>query len=47
MLDFGPSVGFAKQIESVEQIFDRLIDAAAEALPRLQRLTCPSALPPG
>jgi len=46
MLDFGPSVVFAKQIESVEEIFDGLIDDAAEALPRLQRLTCPStALP--
>jgi nitronate monooxygenase len=41
MLDFGPAVVFAKQIESVEQIFDRLIDAAADARARLQRLSCP------
>jgi len=39
MLDFGPAVVFAKQIETVEQIFDHLIDDAAAALRRLQNLT--------
>jgi NAD(P)H-dependent flavin oxidoreductase YrpB (nitropropane dioxygenase family) len=38
MLDFGPAVVFANQIESVEAIFDRLIDDARESLTRLQRL---------
>jgi nitronate monooxygenase len=40
MLDFGPAVVFATHIEPVEQIFDRLIDDAAAALNRVQRLTC-------
>ncbi|MBV8805840.1 MAG: nitronate monooxygenase, partial [Sinobacteraceae bacterium] len=40
MLDFGPSVVFAKQIEPVEHIFDRLIDDAAAALTRLQQVSC-------
>jgi len=38
MLDFGPSVVFAKEIEPVEHIFDRLIDDAGAALKRLGRL---------
>jgi NAD(P)H-dependent flavin oxidoreductase YrpB (nitropropane dioxygenase family) len=39
MLDFGPAVVFADRIESVEVIFDRLIDDAAAALARVQRLS--------
>jgi NADH:quinone reductase (non-electrogenic) len=41
MLDFGPAVVFAKEIEPVERIFDRLIDDAAAAITRLQRLGGP------
>jgi NADH:quinone reductase (non-electrogenic) len=44
MLDFGHSAVFADRIESVERIFDRLIDDAASALARLDRLTGPSGL---
>ncbi len=39
MLDFGPAVVFADRIEPVEAIFDRLIDDAASALARVQRLS--------
>jgi NADH:quinone reductase (non-electrogenic) len=39
MLDFGHSAVFADRIEPVERIFDRLIDDAASALARLDRLT--------
>ncbi len=43
MLDFGHSAIFADRIETVEQIFDRLIDDAADARSRLDRLaTVPS-----
>ena len=38
MLDFGHSAVFADRIEPVERIFDRLIDDAASALARLDRL---------
>jgi nitronate monooxygenase len=41
MLDFGPSVVFAKQIEPVERIFDHLIDDAAAAMARLRGLSGP------
>jgi len=37
MLDFGPAVVFAKKIETVESIFDRLVDEARESLERLNR----------
>jgi NAD(P)H-dependent flavin oxidoreductase YrpB (nitropropane dioxygenase family) len=39
MLDFGHAVVFADRIEPVEVIFDRLIDDAAAALARVQRLS--------
>ena len=39
MLDFGPAVVFADRIEPVEVIFDRLIDDAAAAMGRLERIT--------
>jgi NAD(P)H-dependent flavin oxidoreductase YrpB (nitropropane dioxygenase family) len=42
MLDFGHSAVFADRIEPVERIFDRLIDDAANALARLDRLVAPS-----
>jgi hypothetical protein len=32
MLDFGPAVVFADEIEPVERIFDRLIDDAVAAM---------------
>jgi nitronate monooxygenase len=38
MLDFGPAVVFADEIQPVEAIFDRLIDDAAAATSRLQHL---------
>jgi NAD(P)H-dependent flavin oxidoreductase YrpB (nitropropane dioxygenase family) len=38
MLDFGPAVVFADEIQPVEAIFDRLIDDAAAAMSRLQHL---------
>lgn len=38
MLDFGHSAVFADRIESVERIFDRLIDDASAALDRVGRL---------
>lgn len=43
MLDFGHSAVFADRVESVERIFDRLIDDAADALGRLRRVTVPAA----
>jgi nitronate monooxygenase len=43
MLDFGPAVVFADEIEPVERIFDRLIDDAAAATSRLQGLRCQAA----
>jgi NADH:quinone reductase (non-electrogenic) len=42
MLDFGPSVVFADCVESVEAIFDRIIDDAVAAQSRLQRLSTAS-----
>jgi len=42
MLDFGPAVVFAEQIEPVESIFDRLIDDARAALGRLSALSAGS-----
>jgi nitronate monooxygenase len=42
MLDFGHSAVFADRIEPVERIFDRLIDDAASARARLDRLTTAS-----
>ncbi|HEY2403158.1 MAG TPA: nitronate monooxygenase [Steroidobacteraceae bacterium] len=39
MLDFGPAVVFAEQIEPVEVIFDRLIDDARSALTRMSALS--------
>ncbi len=41
MLDFGQSAIFADRIETVEQIFDRLLDDAANARSRLDRLATP------
>ena len=41
MLDFGPSVVFADRIESVDAIFDRLIDDAADAIARLAQISSP------
>ena len=39
MLDFGPAVVFADRVEPVETIFDRLLDDAAVAMTRLERVT--------
>jgi nitronate monooxygenase len=47
MLDFGHSAVFADRIESVERIFDRLIDDAATARARLDRLAAQRAPAPG
>jgi nitronate monooxygenase len=41
MLDFGPAVVFADEIEPVERIFDRLIDDAVDAMSRLDAIRRP------